>query len=251
MEFKNVLETYPLFDTVGVYSGVNALATRPPGWFPSFLAMGQSIDIPFFNQRNVASAGAEYCNLETRDQTPWPFVLKKVNVAFFAPSNAAQLILGGLALIDTKSSPLWEIDLPRHFGVEISVNTDVRWQGNAMMPGAGAGPVGGGWGMLAEVGGGPAPNAPSAWSASGQGVADRRNSFAFPVTIDIPKKAAIAVTLKPSEYARRLLQAMPGPNNLTFVNAAHSTMTTPGAFFGIRVTLHGTRGVQQRGEAHA
>lgn len=250
MAFLNVLETYPLFDTVGVYAGVGTLATRPPGWFASFNAMGQSVDIPFFNQRNVASAGAEYCNLETRDQTPWPFVLKKINVAFFAPSNAAQLITGNLDLLEHQQTPIWEIDLPRHFGVEVSVNTDVRWSGNAMMPGAGAGPVGGGWGSLSLAEGNDASQ-PGAFSASGQGVADRRNSFAFPVTIDIPKKAAISVTLKPSEYARRLLQAMAGPHTLKFQNAEHSAYVYPGAFFGIRVTMHGTRGVQQRGEAHA
>jgi hypothetical protein len=251
MPFLNVLETYPLFDTVCVYRDLADLATRPPGWFASFAAMGQAIDIPFFNQRNVASAGPEYCNLETRDQTPWPFVLKKVNIHFFAPSNVGQDIVGQNEIVEYKHSALWELDLPRHFGYEVSVNTDVRHSAAAMMPGAGTGPVGGGYGHLALSGNGPATDAPSAMQAGGQGEADRRNGFVLPVTIDIPKKAAISVTLKPSEYARRVLQNLAGPWNISFNNAGGGGYRRVGALFGIRVTLHGTRGVQQRGEAHA
>ena len=249
--FLNVLETYPLFDTVGVCGDLPSLSTRPAGWFPTFAAMGNSIDIPFFNQRNVASAGPEYCNLETRDQTPWPFTVRRINIHFFGPSISSQYIPGPQNLIEFKHTPIWQLELPRHFGVELSVNTDIRYQGNAMMPGSGAGPVGGGYGMLPGAPAGPDLGQPTAYDSGSQGVADRRNGFVFPVAIDIPKKAALSVTLKPSEYARRLLQTLAGPWNLEFSNAAQSDVITPGGFFGIRVTLHGIRGVQQRGEAHA
>lgn len=253
MAYMNVLETYPLFDTVGVCADLPNFSTRPAGWFGTFAAMGNAIDIPFFNQRNVASAGAEYTNLETRDQTPWPFQIHKINIAFFSPSIASQFVFGPQNVIEYKHSPLWEMELPRHFGVELAVNTDVRFNCNALMPGSGGGPVGGGYGMLPGAPSGPDLAAPTCYATTTQGIADRRNGWTVPekLAIDVPWKAAISVTLKPSEYARRLLQAISGPHLLQFANAAQSDRTTPGAFFGIRVTLHGIRGVQQRGEAHA
>jgi len=123
----------------------------------------------------------------------------------------------------------------------------------AMMPGAGSGPVAGGYGQLADHGDGNSAAFPQSWDAGCQGVPDRRNGFVFPypVNIEIPAKAAISVTLKPSEYARRMLQTLAGPYNIPFQNTTLDGTVSPGAFFGIRVTMHGIRGVQQRGEAHA
>lgn len=251
MEFQNVLETYPLYDTVLVQNDLASLSLRPQGWFASFAAMGNATDIPFFNQRNVASAGLPYCNLETRDQCPWPFLIRQLNIHFFAPQFAAQLELPGTHnLWEMKHTPIWEADLPRHFGVEVKVNTDIKLEAAVMMPGSGGGPVGGGYGSYGTEAGGP-ETSPLVYNSGSQGVAHRSNGFKFPIPIDVPKKAALSVTLYPSEYGRRLLQAMAGPFDYTFPNTAGTAMITPAAVFGIRVTLHGTRGVQQRGEAHA
>jgi len=253
MGYMNVEETYPLFDTVGVCSDLANFSTRPAGWFATFAALGQAVDIPFFNQRNVASSGPEYTNLETRDQTPWPFQVHAINVAFFAPSIASQFVEGPNDVIEYKHSPLWEIELPRHFGLEFAVNTDVRFSCNALMPGSGAGPVGFGYGMLSGAESGPDLDQPACYATTTQGVSDRRNGWSIPepLLIDVPWKAAISATLKPSEYARRMLQQFEGPHQLSFTNAAQSAKITPSSFFGIRITLHGIRGVQQRGEAHA
>lgn len=247
----NVLETYPLFDTMGVVNDLASWSLRPQGWYPSFVLAGQAAKWEFFNQRNVASAGPEFTNLDTRDQIAWPFSLEKINVHFFGPSMVFQRNqFAAIDIWDSLHTPLWECELPKHCGLTLNINQDCRLRLNALMPGAGGGPVASGLGSLAaapmNVGGN------MAISTSGQGEAHVKTSYQFPEPIGIPVKAAISVTVEPCEYARQLLQAITvGPGFNAFQNVDGDAFVLRPAFFGIRVTLHGTRQMQQRGEAHA
>lgn len=249
--FKNVAETFPLFDTLGIYSQLNALATRPQGWFSTFNAAGQAIDWQFFNQRNIASAGQEYTNLETRDQVAWPFVVNSMAIHFFGPSATFERYTTqlNLAVWNGIFPALWEADVPRHMGVELWVNQDAKLRVNSMMPGSGGGPVVGGYGSLGTLPGGVAQTMPWTVQGGGQGNGHIKATYVFPKPIEIPVKAAISVKLIPSEYIRRLLQALPGP--FTHEMPGDISGVQVPTFYGVRVTLTGTRFVQQRGEAHA
>ncbi len=251
MVFKNVQETFPLFDTVAITAAYPNFAIRPAGWYTTFLQAGNAIDWQFFNQRNIASAGKEYTNLETRDQVAWPFTVKSLTVHFYAPSAAFQHYTS-TAPGDTYNglfSALWEADMAKHFGLEFWVNQDSKLRINALMPGSGGGPIVGGYGSLALEPSGQAGNMPWSVHSGSQGNAHIKSNYVFPEPVEIPVKAAIAVKLIPSEYIRRLLQALPGPH--TFPVAGNFSTEWVPTFYGVRITLNGIRYVQQRGEAHA
>ena len=251
--FQNVAETFPLFDTVGITPALPNLSIRPAGWYETFLAAGQAIDWHYFNQRNSAAAGKEYTNLETRDQIAWPFTVKSIAVSFYAPSAAFQRFTTELQLACWNGifSGIWEADIPKHFGLEFWVNQDAKLRINSLMPGSGGGPIVGGYASLAIAGGAQATPGGYPWSvhSGSQGLANMKATYVFPQPVEIPVKAAIAVKLIPSEYVRRLLQTLPGPHTFPATNSlAVDFLET---FYGVRVTLLGTRYVQQRGEQHA
>lgn len=249
----NVQETFPLFDTVAITPAYPNFAIRPAGWFETFAAAGNAIDWQFFNQRNIASAGKEYTNLETRDQIAWPFTVNSLTVHFYAPSAAFQHTTTESALNVWNSlfSALWEADVPKHFGLEFWVNQDAKLRINALMPGSGGGPMVGGYGSLGTLAGNMLQPASMPWSvhSGSQGNAHIRANYVFPEPVEIPVKAAISCKLIPSEYLRRLLQALPGPH--TFPAPNDISMLMLPTFYGVRLTLNGVRYVQQRGEAHA
>lgn len=255
MPYQNVAETFPLFDTIAVTDDLPNFAVRPAGWFQTFLAAGSAIDWQFFNQRNIASAGMEYTNLETRDQVPWAFTVSEMTIHFFGPSAVFQRLHSDVApnpdAWNGIWTALWEADVPKHMGVELWVNQDAKLRINAMMPGSGGGPVVGGYGSLGAEAGivNPAGTIPWSIHGGGQSNATVKSAYVFPRPIEIPVKAAIAVKLIPSEYIRQLLMSIPGPSDFPITGALGYNYVP--CFFGVRVTLKGTRFVQQRGEAHA
>jgi hypothetical protein len=247
---KNVLETTVLYDTLGVVNDLATWSIRPQGWYPTFLLAGQANKWEFFNQRNVASAGLEFTNLDTRDQIAWPFSLERLNVHFFAPCHVFQRnLFESIDIWDWLHTPLWECELPKHCGLTLNINQDCRLRLNSMMPGAGGGPVAGGMGSLSmaplNIGGN------LGISTSGQGTATVKTSYMFAEPIGIPVKAAISVTIEPTEYVRQMLQSLSGPGDNMFNSLDGQSFVRHPAFFGIRVSMHGTRQMQQRGEAHA
>jgi hypothetical protein len=242
----NVEETFPLFDTVGVTGYLDTIQPTPPGWFPTFAAMGAANEISFFNVRNKATCGRAYNNQETRDQTAWGYLLRAIGVQFFAPPSAIQI--DDDSYQEGLHSPIWEADLPIHSSLTLQINQDDYLKINSQMVGAGVGPTFGGYGQYGTL------------SVSGTGVAQGaqtigepmlRNMWHFPDPIGIPRRAAISARIKFSEYARQLLQALTGPHSHQFYTPAFAGTVLIPAFFGIRVILVGQRLVQQRGELHA
>ena len=186
-----------------------------------------------------------------RDQLAWAYVLNGLTVHFFAPQIATQYHsqAPGSQQSELLHSALWEACLPRHCGLEFKLNQDIKLEINAMMPGSGCGPIAGGYGlqdptMLNDV-----PYKPT-FAAGSQSTPSSKVSFYFANPIGIPRKCAISATIRPNEYARRLLQTMGGPFFYRWQNLTGVETFKPCAF-GIRVTLLGSRLVQQRGQLHA
>jgi hypothetical protein len=79
------------------------------------------------------------------------------------------------------------------------------------------------------------------------------NRWAFPNPLEVPRNAALNVSLEFSEYGKQLLEAM---TKYTWQDAvtgnghaedeSHQSLT----YYGIQVTLVGERLVQQRGAYH-
>lgn len=165
---------------------------------------------------------------------------------------------------------VWEADMVNHASALLRTNQDIRLKCPVSMLASGTGPIGGGWGwgspndlIYYANGGTPVPaiagesGPPHLGAFCGNlediqvGEVDIRQRFPFPVPIEVPKRANLSLEIKLSQYARELLQAIPGPYwwpvpNAFTVNGL--TKTVKSAVYGIECTLLGERLVQQRGD---
>jgi hypothetical protein len=254
--YNNVRETFPLYDTMIVSSALETMSKQPEQWFSTFQNAGAANEWNFFNIRNRASAGLPYNNQDTRDQLAWAYELYGINIHFFAPQIASQERQADTTLIGNREyihTALWEADIPRHCGFELKINQDIRLEAASLMPGAGGGPVASGYTPLGLAGGGGFAHdveGASILTAGGQSEEHVTVQFSFPRPIGIPRKCSIALTIKPNEYARRLITQLGGPYFYSWYDNQDRIQTTPVAF-GIRCTLRGARLVQQRGALHA
>jgi len=165
---------------------------------------------------------------------------------------------------------MWEADLPNHASASLKTNQDIRLRAAVAMLPSGTGPVGGGWGwgspgdlVYAAQGGTPVPaisgeTAPPYMGAFAgnledieHGKTDRRFRFPFPVPLDIPKRANLSIEIGLSQYAREMLQAIPGPFWWPVPNAWTSSglsTAVKSAVYGVECSIIGERLVQQRGD---
>lgn len=177
MKFMNVKEQWFLYDTILVSPWISRLPFQIPGWFSTFLQIGQTDDLSFFTTRNK-SIGLAYNNQEARDQIPFALIADSLSVDFFAPSIAnhkgIQHVmtnwwdecppapgelqywpqhpeeLGGGTIADDLRllgrvdcmSPFWEAELPQHTSVVFRTNQDERLRTVASMLPPGYGPIG-------------------------------------------------------------------------------------------------------------
>jgi hypothetical protein len=247
-ELYNVGESFCLYDTLGVVSNVSSLSQVPPGWFASFAAMGAANDYHFFDIRNMSVCDKAYNNQDTRDQTSFGYLLKNLSVSFFTP-YVSQVQDGESTAVEVFHNAIWCAEMPQNSSVSLRVNQDEHLNCNAMMLGSGPGPVGGGVGQ----GFFGADTESVAVMAHTQGVGDIDNPWSFPIPLGIPRRAAISVVVRPSEWMRRYLLALTGPYNYNFVTAISPAIVRAKfpVMFGIRVTMHGMRLVQPRGAYRA
>ncbi len=265
---QNVAQNYSIFDSIGIVENLSDFGRQPPGWFSSFSEMGNAGELYFMNMRNKSNTGLAYCNQDSRDLMPYGFYLKSITVDFIPPRIASEVVLNtnpyvtapfttptGRNTYICENSPIFSAELPTHCGVELRINTDIHLKCSAAMCGSSCGPVGGGFGGLMLKGDASASNPGFPYStnqtAFSQGIADLDNGWAFPVPISIPRKAAVCVTLKPSEWARELIKKMPGPGAYAINNQLSEGYIYEPFLYIIRVGLHGVRLLQQRGEYHA
>jgi len=254
IDYSNVRENWPLFDTVLV--GLNARDEQTtPGWFTTLAAMGAANQLYFFNQRTRAD-GLAYCNLDTRDQMPYAFIIKSMGVRFFATYQTENPAIDPADVswwLENQVPHIFLADLPDHCSVRMQIQQDDVLKTNVPLCPSGYGPVGGGYGQAS-------PNsqfavaADKSYSAITQSTAHITNRWKFPTRIKVPRNAALSVELQFSEYGRQLLLAMVKQNTQDMfsghghaADVDHDSKT----FYGIQVSLIGQRLVQQRGAYHA
>lgn len=254
IDYSNVRENWPLFDTVLV--GLDSRAEQTtPGWFTTLAAMGSANQCFFFNQRTRAD-GLAYCNLDTRDQMPYAFIIKSAGVRFFATHQSENYAV-------TAGSPQWWVenkvphiflaDLPDHCSFRMQIQQDDVLKTTVPLVPAGYGPAGGGYGQ-ASPGSQFTVAVDKSYSAVTQSTAHITNRWKFPTRIKVPRNAALTVELQFSEYGRQLLQAMTKQNTQDLISGnghAEDIDHDSKTFYGIQVSLIGQRLVQQRGAYHA
>lgn len=250
---ENVAENWVLYDTCLIGGYVPSLAFKD-GYFSSFLTLGQANSVPFFNVRN-RNHGLPYNNQDTRDQLPWAFKIFSIGVAFFSPSTVLYRNTAGQPVgPQMTEQSIFETELPKHCSLVLQTNQDERLKINSLMAPPGYGIVGGG---VAQ--GDPEVN----WTLSGgypnvakfantQGTAELTNKWGWKNPLEVPRRANLSVTIQLNEYARQLIQTMPGPFYQPFkASADDGTYSFHYGMFGIQVVLGGQRLVQQRDEYHA
>lgn len=254
LDYANVKENWPLFDTVLV--GLNQRDEQDtPGWFANLNAMGQANQLYFFNQRTRAD-GIAYCNLDTRDQMPYAFIIASAGVRFFASYQTENpAITAGASdwWLENVVPHAFLTDLPNHCSFRLQIQQDDILKSCVPLVPAGYGPVGGGYGQTSPISEFSVA-ADKCYSAVTQSTAHITNRWKFPTKIKVPRNAALTVELQFSEYGRQMLQAFTKQNTQdAFSGNGHAQDIDHDSktFYGIQVSLVGQRLIQQRGRYHA
>lgn len=264
VDYLNVAEAYPLYDTVLVCNTFYGKEQTINGWFQSFRAFSQNDKHTFFKTRTIGSTHLAYNNFDSADNVDFVFKAMSMGVRFFAP-----VVPDGykgnvtddyeLTLLNETNPNWWLFDLPKHCGIDFRVQQDVIVENTCLATPPGYGP---------RLGSGTQPASydptdvnihynPFKIIAGGIGEACIDNRFPFPYPLAIPRNATIEANIYPSLYARRIMEDISGP--LNWVESGASGGETPGSTdtfsvpvrYGIQVSLYGYREVQQRGQYHA
>lgn len=256
-ELLNVREKWLMYDTVLIANGIAKAAYPNAGYFDTFLQLSAANEISFFNTRNRSMVGEAYCNQDSTDKMTWPFWANDIGVQFFALPMSAKVGADPESPVTDQQSEnngllLFLSMLKDHCSVTLKVNVDEKLTANAAMLPAGVGLCG--HAIPDITSGGQFVGLTSNWS---NGEKRLSNRFKFPDPIEIPRGHTFSVKLEFSNIGKQLLRSMTGPGivnvNSDEIDANHGD----GAHYvslpqicGIRVSLIGTREVQQRGALH-
>lgn len=256
-QFANVVEAWPLYDSIVISKTFYGNEIGQDGWFTSWANFGNQETHRFFNIR-TESAGDAYCNMQSADTMDFAFMAHSIGIAIQAPApnveGHAQTVQEGQAgeLGGNDSFlPHWiASELPNHMGLQLKVQQDIRIELPTMGCPAGYGALGSGtatdYASAAVYG-----EIPIHENAVVQGVPVLENRVPFPTPIGIPRTASIEGILHVSEYARNVLQSVKGPDDYQFNT---DDGAPPYSFFQkryvIQLSLFGERMVQQRGQYH-
>ncbi len=246
---ENVSESWVLYDTVLVTGYANSLNFND-GYYASFSLMSAASSVPFFNIRN-RNHGLAYNNQDTRDQMPYVMKIYSIGVSFFGPSTVTYRDNAGAPDGPQRVAlDLFEGELPKHTSLTLTTNQDERLKIGSLLTPPGYGM------MVSGVAQGDietAYNYPNIAKVSwNQGMPELTNKWGFKKPLLIPRRANLSVRLDFSEYARDMLDHMPGPFFQPFRAVAdQSTYAFKWAVCGIQVTIGGIREVQQRAQYHA
>lgn len=239
-QFENAREAWPLYDTLQIHQDM----TDPKG-IPSYFALSQLEEIPFFTVRNRSEVGLAYTNKESKDATPFVYYLHSIGIECRSQGNFTELKETPTAedIAAMNSARVFEQIIPYHIGAILKVREDEKLATTVEFAPAGMG-------LYSYTAGA----VPALVHASTIGWASLGNRFQFPDPIAIPRNTVLAVTLKLSAYARYLLSHMVGPGAVIPL-VDDPTSEAPAELIVkanslIRVTLNGFREVQQRGELH-
>jgi hypothetical protein len=234
-EYKNVRESWPIYDTV-LIGLTEQQAAKYPGGFTTFAAMSAQDEIPFLNIRNSSEAGLAYTNISSKDKTPWPYYLDSFGMRFIYPSPNANASSEHSA--EVQASKIFEGEILDHCYFQFTIREDVVLTIKpAMMP-AGFGPTGFMIGNSTQN---------SIFSDNmTNGNPDMRNRWRnVGASLMIPRDTPIKGSLRFSEYGKMLLQTLNAVAGYDFAEEEPVQ-----ALARIELTLFGKRDVQQRGEWH-
>jgi len=252
-EYYNVSEQAVLFDTIAITGDLPNLAKQPPGWFSTYALFGGAVDHSFFNVRNRGNTDPAYCNLDTRDQTAFAFRATGLGLSWWAQAIGPETAtVSGTTQIDRKHLPsaIWQLDLPDHASLVLKLQQDEKTKINAAMLVPGYGISGGGFQNFAAGVASEATPEINHFMAANQGIPAPTAIYRFPNIIDIPRRASLSAVLSFSEWARQLLQVMPGPGAFLVGLSGETPLKFP-VMVGVTAVLYGRRLVQQRGALRA
>lgn len=256
-KFANVVETWPLFDTILICRQFYGNEIGQDGWYNSWAAFGAQEKHNFFKSR-TESAGPAYCNMQSADSMDFAFMLHSIGIAVWSPAPnlegqydpSSEGIQGDLMRPDLAVSHWWASDLPNHMGIDLKIQQDIRMELPCIHCPPGYGAMGSGTANQGTTGAA-FGDVPINHNAVVQGVPLLDNRFALPTPIGIPRTATIEGTLHLSETARTILQGINGPFDYQF-NSVDGL--PPYEYFprryGITMSLFGERMVQQRAQYH-
>jgi len=252
-EFYNVGEKYTLYDTIAVVRNLSSLSKQPPGWYASFAAFSAATQHSFFNVRNEGNTDDAYCNLDTKDQTAFAFLVDSISVSFWGSGYAIQDEVYGEGDYNRMflSNPVWQALIPFNASLTLRVQQDEKLKANALMLSPGHGPWGGGYGNNGGTSAATAVFANCAITTQTQGIPAPDALFRFPNPIKIPRRAALSAELSFTPWARAYLAAQVGPGWASYWDATYENELQANIMYGIQCALNGTRLVQQRGALHA
>lgn len=256
-KYANVVEAWPLYDTIVICKEFYGQEQTAGGWFTTFVNFAAQETHSFFKTRTEGIAGLQYTNQQSSDSMDFAFIADSIGVAVIAPApdrqgDAGQPegIAGDLVDVDDLISHWFASDLPRHMGIQLKVQQDIRAEINCMDCPPGYGSIGSGtaYPMQSPLGHG---DMSFMTNAVVQGVPLLANRYPLPAPIGIPRTATIEGILHVSEYARNVLSGTYGPRDFAF-NTQNGL--APYTFFPARYMLQfsliGQRLVQQRGQYH-
>lgn len=252
MQYQNVLESSPIYDSIVVCHGDGMYGSESeiPGWFNTFALFGQRQEHGLFKTRTEAIAGLPYNNQQVSDRTDFAFRAYSIGISFWGPPGWDCQFDGSGTITDVwQSNSFWMADLPNASGIEFRVGQDVILAEKCLGVPPGYGASGNGFAMgnnltLDWLG-------PCAYTYASQGVPHITNRFDFIQPVAIPRNATIECKLMLSEYVRNALAVVPGPGAMYFANSAAPEDGFFKARYGITASLYGIREVQQRGALSA
>lgn len=250
-KYRNVVEVWPLYDSIVICPTMYGNEANVPGWFTSFTLFGQRETHSLFKGRTEAVAGEQYCNMKNADTMDFAFIAHSIGLEITGPPTMDVSEVEGDVVYPDAIIPQWfQADFPRHVGLQFKVQQDVRLELPALAAPPGYGSVGGGTSFesaAVQAFG----DVPFMTNSVSDGVPLLSNRYPFAEPIGIPRTATIEMVITVGQWARNILTAITGPR-LILINSDDGTPSYRWGIprYMIRASLIGQRMVQQRGQYH-
>lgn len=255
-QYKNVVETWPMYDSIVICQNFFGAEGNAPGWYTTFNLFAGRETHSFFKSRTEGVCGDQYCNLKSADTMDFAMKVHSIGLEITGiPGIECQRTdIDGynVQYPDPILGYWWQNDFPRHCGLVLKVQQDVRVELPAFACPPGYGAIGGGaaFGHTDAV----APafgDIPFMTYAGVSGVPLLANRYPLPEPIGIPRTGNVEGILYVSEWARHILTNVTGPH-MFVMNSVDGAINYNFAFsrYIIRFSLFGERLVQQRAQYH-
>jgi hypothetical protein len=237
--FLNAEEAWAIYDTLQIRTGV-----KEKEGFASYALLGAQPVWSFFDQRKQ-DIGIAYTNRDSNEGLEFAFEAYSLGVRFVAPEGAVEVVEAGpLGPDNPLSHMIFSRMIMEHCGFRLKVSQDDKLIHSVYIAPDGLGP-----GNVSVMN---SNNALSIYDVASYSNANGdphiSGRWKFPRPIEMPRGVTFSLKMEPSEYARNLLAALPGPRAYTFSVGGEETSVYANAL--IRVDLIGKRGVQQRNALH-